>query len=390
MLTVRIIEEPDEWAALAGGWNVLLAASSTDSIFLTHEWLWLWWQCFASPGDRLYVAAAFRDGELCAVAPLRWRRERIAGLPLRLLRSLANEHTPKYDWLWRPGDTEAITALLDAIRQRSDWDVIRLDYVPAESATLPALVAFGRARCLRTSDEWCICSPFLTIRGTWDDYVASLSDNFRTKTRKAERRLRKAGQLDVVEIRGDPGLREALRRAYIVEQSSWKGAAGSAIADRPNEERFYTGFAAAASAKGWFRLFFLELDGRPIAFHYCLDYKRTLSSAKIGYDPAFARYSPGTVLKWLILKPLFEERTHDTFDMLGAATASKLRWSNQAQELRSAFVFRRGLRGRLAYELQFGIKRGLERYPRLKALAKEIHARLSSRPDAGQHDSEGV
>ncbi|MGB9624128.1 MAG: GNAT family N-acetyltransferase [Phycisphaerae bacterium] len=390
MLTVRIVERPEEWAALTGGWEALLAASPTDSVFLTHEWLGLWWQCFGSPEDRLYVAAAFRDGQLCAIAPLRWRCERSAGLRLRLLRSLTNEHTPKYDWLWRPGDAEAITALLDAICRRSDWDVLRLDYVPADSATVAALLAFGLARRLRTSDEWCISSPYITIRGTWDEYEASLSDNFGSKTRKAERRLRKAGRLNVVEVRGGPGLKEALRRAYVVEQSSWKGAAGSAIADRPHEERFYTELAAAASARGWFRLFFLELDGRPIAFHYCFDYKRTMYSVKIGYDPAFARYSPGTVLKWLILKPLFEQRTHDKFDMLGAVSGSKLRWSKEVQDLRSVCLFARGLRGRLAYELQVGVRRRLEHYPRLREAAKRIKTRMSAQRNAERKVNENA
>jgi CelD/BcsL family acetyltransferase involved in cellulose biosynthesis len=378
MLTVRIIDRPEDWDALAEAWNALLAEGPMDSIFITHEWLRLWWRWFASPGDRLHVVAAFRDGELCAAIPLRLRREKIVGVPVRMLRSLSNEHTPKYGCLWRANDPQALTAALDAMHRQTDWDVLRLDYMSGTSATRPVIARFCEQNHVRAIDDWCISSPYVSIQGSWEDYLASLSHNFRSKTLRAERKLRQAGTLEVVEIRGGPALAAALREAYAVEQSSWKGEAGSAIACRPNEERFYTELAEAMSGNGWFRLFLLKIDGRPIAFYYCFDYRRTMSSVKIGYDPAFGKCSPGTVLKSLILKTLFNDHTHDTFDMLGAATDAKLRWGNEVHELRTLWMFHRGARGRIAYELQFGIKSRVDRYPRLREALRRAKARVFS------------
>ena len=44
-----------------------------------------------------------------------------------------------------------------------------------------------------------------------------------------------------------------------------------------------------AAAKGWLRLAFLRLDGKPLAFDFGLNDGNTLYSLKTGYDEAYRR-----------------------------------------------------------------------------------------------------
>lgn len=376
MLAVRVIDGPASWDALAADWNALLARSATNSVFLTHEWLSAWWRAFAAADERLHVVVVLRDGRLCAAAPLLARTTRRMGVRVRWLRSLSNPHTPRYDWLCAPDDREAWNALFDAVLDGTRWDALRMDYVPADSPTVAALRDAAKSGRARVRDEFCIGSPYLAIGGTWDEYYNSLSGKFRSNTRYAERKLRELGELRRVEQQAGDDLVEALRRAYAVEQTSWKGDAGTAIADHAEQMRFYDEVAVAAAKHGWFHLYFLELGDRPIAFDYCLDYDGTMSLVKIGYDPEFGKHSPGSVLRMQVLEELFAQGRHREYDMLGSATDWKLRLSRDVRELRSAWVFPKRWRGRVAYEMEFGVADRVEGRPALKRLLRGVRDKL--------------
>jgi hypothetical protein len=59
------------------------------------------------------------------------------------------------------------------------------------------------------------------------------------------------------------------------------------------------------SERGWFRPFWLELDGRPIAFIYGFVFGDTYWAIKTSYDRAHAALAPGTAL--------FHEAVRDAF-----------------------------------------------------------------------------
>lgn len=377
-VSIRTITTLDGWSAVACDWNQLVSQSVTDSVFLTFDWLSSWWKAFASSGDSLCVVTAFRGSQLCAAAPLLRRRERRGAVSLTSLRSLTNVHTPRYDWLWRKEDPGAVRAVFDALQRDAAWDTMTLDYVPSDSPTLGVLLNLAHEARGRAKQDWCMSSPWVPIRGAWSDYYATLSTKLRSNTRYAERKLGEIGALTLTEVRGGTELAAALRRAYTIEQSSWKGKSGTAIADHPSEEQFYSEVAALASERGWFRLFFLELDGRPIAFDYCLDYRQTCNLVKIGYEPTFGKHSPGNVLRMRVLEQLFAGGRHRQYDMLGTASEYKLRWTQDVRELSTFCLFRRRARALVAYQLQFGVKDRLKRYPTLDRALRSIWRKCAS------------
>src|SRR5215469_8361832 len=67
----RLVQTRDEFLELEHDWNALLPRSEADTIFLTWEWLWSWWNAYAKTGDRLHILA-FRgeNGDLDAIIPL--------------------------------------------------------------------------------------------------------------------------------------------------------------------------------------------------------------------------------------------------------------------------------------------------------------------------------
>jgi len=58
---LEVVTETDEWLALEGEWNDLVDHSSGQSVFMRHEWLTAWWECF-SRGWALRVLLVRGDG----------------------------------------------------------------------------------------------------------------------------------------------------------------------------------------------------------------------------------------------------------------------------------------------------------------------------------------
>jgi CelD/BcsL family acetyltransferase involved in cellulose biosynthesis len=87
-----------------------------------------------------------------------------------------------------------------------------------------------------------------------------------------------------------------LDEAFAVEARSWKGRAGTALAQDTVRGRFVRRYAEETAARGTLRLQFLRIGGVAVAMHVAVEWRRTLWLVKIGYDDAYAAGSPGQLL----------------------------------------------------------------------------------------------
>ena len=99
---------------------------------------------------------------------------------------------------------------------------------------------------------------------------------------------------------------------------------------------FYTDIARWASARGWLRLAFLRLDGRPIAMQFDLEVLSTYYSLKIGYDPAYEHFAPGKLLTYAMVARAVATGA-ETYELLGKDEEWKYRFTNTFRE-RFAFA----------------------------------------------------
>jgi CelD/BcsL family acetyltransferase involved in cellulose biosynthesis len=176
-------------------------------------------------------------------------------------------------------------------------------------------------------------APYITIDGDWDAYEGGLRRKFRSELRRRRRRLEEEGRLTLEISDGTERLVELLEEGFSVEGAGWKGDYGTSIASRPETRRFYSDVARWAAGRGWLRLAFLRLDGRALAFDYCLEYDDTHYLLKTGYDPAYRKFAPGMIIRHRMLERAFHEGI-TTYDFLGMGSdfAWKREWADAQQE----------------------------------------------------------
>lgn len=338
---------------LAAEWEAL-AERTSAAPYLRPGWVGAWWRAFGT--GRLELRIVRRGGRLAALLPL--------GLRGGVQSSPTNWHSPEFGWL--ADSAEAATVLLDGLfasRPRR----LALAFLASE----PARLAEERARAhgyrviRRTQQE----SPFVPIASDWETYRLGLRKNLRSNLTR-RRKLLDARGASLVEVSsGEPRerLEELLAEGFEIEAAGWKGKQGTAIASGAAYRRFYTEVARWAAARGWLRLAFLRLDGRALAFDYCLEYGDVHAMLKTGYDPGFAELSPGLLLREAMIERAFRAGLA-SYEFLGGVEPWKLQWAEHRRPRELLQSFRPSPLGLVDWTLfQYG-----------RPLAKRLRARVRS------------
>ena len=282
------------------------------------EWFAAWWRAFGT--GRLEIVALRRDERVVAVVPLARR--------LGSAVSPTNWHTPQFELLAE--DDPARRELAAAVLQQRPAH-LSLRFLDADDASVGAVEAAaddgGYRIRVRTVDE----APYVPIDDDWSAYRQRLDRHVRRELERTRRRLGEQGEVGCDVADGRARLGELLAEGFTVEGSRWKVAAGTAIVSRPETARFYTEIAQWAARRGWLRLAFLRLDGRPLAFELCFEVGGVWYALKGGYHVEYRRFGPGMLLTHELLARAFERRL-TSYEFLGSPEPYKLQWTNAVRE----------------------------------------------------------
>ena len=349
---VSEISKPDAFLGLESEWEALLDESSCDLPFLTHDWFRLWWEHFGAD-RRVAILTARRAGKLVLAMPLMEARERWFPAPLPKLHSLTNAHSYRYQILLARGEEGSVRAVWEALkRRRRAWHLLELERCPVGYPADQELMRVARQDGHAVGVWHGGLSPYLTLEGTWERYFESLKPKFRSNLRNRTKRLEKLGRLEPEVVSDPSACSAALEDALAIEEASWKGDAGSAIATDATLRRFYAAWGERAAERGWLRLWFLKLDGKRVAFEYNVQYKGVLYCLKIGYRPELHPYSPGQVLKRSVLERAFQEALRE-YDFLGVMDEAKSDWTDTGRPFTWAYVYAGSVPARLHHALKF-------------------------------------
>jgi CelD/BcsL family acetyltransferase involved in cellulose biosynthesis len=311
--SVELLDSAD---AVRDDWDAL-ADRTAAAPFLRPGWIEPWLEAFAK-GDPGFLVTR-RDGRLTGVLPLELRRGTLA--------STANWHTPMYGPVVEDAEAAAELAagvMAHAGRRADLW------FLDIEAPGYPQLSAAAERAGYGTIARTIAQSPYVAVEGTFDDFMAGRERKFRKEIGRRWRRLEESGGGARFED-GSERLEELLDEGLRLEGSGWKEEQGSAILSSPARERFYRDVARWAAERGWLRLAFLDAEGGPVAFDYCIEADGVCYVPKGGFDVEHRKLGPGQLLTYASIKRAFEIGL-TSYELLGQQDEYKRSWTSSTRE----------------------------------------------------------
>lgn len=311
-----------EWDALADRVEA--------SPFLRPGWVLAWNRAFGR--GKLELLVIRRAGEVVGVLPTLNRRG--------IVSSPTNWHSPTFGPLADDASVEAELAQSVADRAQPWFD---LSFLESTSSFVDQLQGSASRHLTRVIQR----QPVVKRRMPWEEFLKSRSKSRMSGLRRLERRLREHGEITVEALDGSEGLQAALDIGFSLEASGWKSDAGTAIVQNPKIANFYREVADWAAERGELRLWFIRLDGKSIAFAYCIEANGSLYELKVGHDESYRHFAPGLLLTRARLRHVFESGL-DSYEFLGGPDDHKMQWADECRDRLRVQGFRPGIRGSLA------------------------------------------
>lgn len=343
----------DEWLRVA---TAMRDHGWTKGPFLAPEWLSVYAAslCNERDGDRsgdFRLLVAHRAGRIVAALPLLAERRKLAGVPARILRSLSDDHSQRFDLLLDPAYAEhAAHALVFHLRRARDWDAVELQVVRDEHAGAHALVAAARDAGLPTGEWASMVSPYLVLPSSTAELDEQLGSKFRGNLRRRAKKLAAdVGPIALERVDGSGisavELDALLDEGFALEAAGWKGEAGTAIACDPSLRARYAALAHAFAARSQLACYFLRAGTRRVAFHFALADADTYYLFKPGFDPALASYGLGHLCVDAVARDLIARGVRE-LDFLGDDMPWKRDWTDRARSHSFRYLFAPTARGR--------------------------------------------
>jgi len=263
----------------AADWRRL--AERAGHVFATPEWLLTWWRHYGN-GQRQLTGLARAGGDLVAIVPLyEWWSH---GVPV--LRFVGHGPSDQLGPISAPLSEPAAAAAFEEVIAAAPLRrfVLLAEHVAGDQP-------FGEvtgARFLYREP-----SPVLSLgRDSWDEFLKERGRNFRQQVRRFPRKLAELGRLSYRLASDRDRLDRDLDTLFRLHQQRWGDATTSFLLAEP----FHREFATRAFHEGWLRLWFLEIDGKPVAALHGFRFAGAESAYQAGRDPAFQHQPLGFVL----------------------------------------------------------------------------------------------
>ena len=334
-IRIETVSSEVDFAQLAGEWDELVRAMPRPSPFLLHGWLLEWWRHYGGDAE-LAVHVAYEGERLVGALPLLIRRR--AGL--RVIEFVGGTWAILADVLVAP-DAEAVAvgALVENAAS-SEYDFANLFGLPGSSRLVAALPPDALRRIERLE------APVLDLSAGWDAvYRAKFPSKTRSERRRRKRQLEALGTVESSVARTREELEQALEDAFRVHALRWQGRRDPSGFVTPTGVRFHRAALLRLAELDVPRLTVIRLDGRAIAFALSLQLAGRAYGLNMAFDPAYARFSPGTDAKLLSLESAAADGVTRA-ELLGVAAEHKHRLTDRFEPIYQGIGLAQTLRGR--------------------------------------------
>jgi len=292
-VAVRIIRTLQEIESIRSAWSCWKTHPYVDvDFYLGHE--------STSPGFvRPHIIVLYRDGRPDAIVAGKIVQSRVSDFPIGPwflckphARVLRIESGGALGNLSAENCSMMVRQLLASLR-RGEADFASFRELTVESSLYDLVT---RSPSFLARDPFPEIYPHYAVNlpNNIEAYFHELSPKGRWNIKRKARQLEKEYSSDVTTccFRESAQLDRMMQDVEDVAKKTWQRGVGGGFRDNEEMRRRY----ALAARSGWLRAYILYAAGMPCAFQVGTLYSDTYYLDFTGYDPTFAKYSPGICL----------------------------------------------------------------------------------------------
>jgi CelD/BcsL family acetyltransferase involved in cellulose biosynthesis len=325
-LRCEVVNDFRRLEELASEWTRLWSSDPRGEIFQTPEWAFAWWQLFGE-GSTLCTLVVFAGNEIVGIVPLLKRDGIIQflGVPEADYADIVCEESR---------GAEVLAVAFKTLRESvTGWRECVLQHLSTDSRVMRHYRSLPRSQ--RGGVHCVPAERYQTI--VFDDereavFSALLGKNH---TRRRRNKLQKAGQVRFRHLETqqeakaslDDFFRHHVRRHAVIGRRSAYAA--------PQSRQFMKALLQTHGSAVRFGV--LELDGRPLAWHFGFLVNGKFLLYQHTFDLDASDYTPGELILWNLFEYAKEHVTRE-FDFGKGDEPYKDRFANHSRETFSLFV----------------------------------------------------
>lgn len=297
---MELIQSEDQFYALQQDWDELIQNAEDASIFVSWDWQYYWWRHYGR-GQKLRLVIARQGERVVGILPLYIKTIKLFRVvPVKVLQFIGTGGDTSPEYLGPVIDSNVSAKLYDelvvyALGSMQGWDVLHLNEISTGSRLHNVLTEHCAKERLPYRVDIHSPNAYIAFPDTWEKFLSALSSNRRWQTRRKRRRF---GELDDSRFfvwNDDSQLQTAIERLIALHHTRWLGTQECSFSSS-EYVGFHTDLMHALIKKGNLRLYCLEAEGKIIAMDYCYLWRGEIMLFQRGFDPAYDKYSPGSVL----------------------------------------------------------------------------------------------
>ncbi|MBZ0108170.1 MAG: GNAT family N-acetyltransferase [Candidatus Scalindua rubra] len=314
--------------------------SRSDTVFLTWEWMYTWWECFKGNKQLFLLTAYGEKKKLIGIAPLCMDKKKVVGITvLKYLRFLGTMpiSSDHLDFIInREREGEVLKAIVDYLFQEIKWDLCLLSNIPISSLTSKLLREIMRNRPFQSEISQ-VC-PYIPLPDQIEDFYLSLSRNMRNTIKRRRRNLfRKYDNIEFLAWENPDEIDSAMERLFELHEKRWMIVKHKGNFMKSNVRGFHKKIARTFLKSDMLRLYFLRVQGKDVAALYFFKYKNMLFYYQGGWDPKWSEDRVGNILTNLVIEDAIN-KGYSEYDFLRGTEDYKVRLTDKKREEIDIFI----------------------------------------------------
>jgi CelD/BcsL family acetyltransferase involved in cellulose biosynthesis len=269
------------------------------------------------------------NNKVLGIAPMMLSKYKLPAFgSIRKIEFLGTRHSDYNNFIISKREPECLKAIIDYLGQIEDWDWIELKEIPENINYSKQLFADPSLK-LEIKERVCNLCPYVLLPKKWETLKKTFSRNMRQNLNRYVRKIQKNNNVDLKRFDAAGfSVKEAMNLFIRMHELKWtsKGKPG-AFSDEAFRN-FHADVSEPLAKNGWLGIYFLRVNGEPVAAQYTFEYYQKMYYYLAGFLPEYSSFSVGNLIIMFLLRDCIEKGFTE-YDMTRGDEPYKMQWTSK-------------------------------------------------------------